>query len=805
MKETLLNKIIENIVILDGATGTRMQQKGMPQGVCPEQWACNNKEILESVHREYVKAGSDIIYTFTFGANKIKLEEYGLEAKTKELNKELAQIAKRAAGNEAYVAGDISPTGKSIVPIGELSFEEAVNNYKEQVEGLLEGGVDLFVIETMMDITEARAAILAVKESCDLPVFVSMTFQENMKTLSGTNPVSALVTLQSLGADVVGCNCSTGPDDMVKVIEAMKPYAKVPLMAKPNAGLPALVDGDTVFDMDSDEFVECMPKLIKAGANIVGGCCGTNAEYIQKLSEVCRDEKVNVIATEKISVLSSSTSYQEVEQYSPVLVVGEKINPTGKKKLQEELRSNRFGIVREFAINQVNAGANILDVNVGVNGIDEAEVMCSAINVISNIVGVPLCIDSSDPKVIEEALRIYPGRALVNSVSYEEHKIKELLPVVAKYGAMFIALPLDDNGIPKTLEDKKGIVNNIIEEAKKLGIDKSSIVVDALVMTVSSQQDYAKNTLETIRWCSDELGVKTIVGLSNISFGLPERRFVNSALFAMAIQNGLTMAITNPMDDMLMGVKMAADTIVSNDKNSRNYIEHFRKERSQETVKSQEKTKQLDEINYVDRVYNTVLNGNKDNIVPIIKDALDNSIKPGYLINDVLIKAITKVGELFEEGTYFLPQLILSAEAMKKGVEYLEPLLDTSEEGDNKKDKIILATVKGDIHDIGKNIVALLMKNYGFDVIDLGKDVEADIIIETAKRENVKLIGLSALMTTTMMNMKDVIDIIKKEELDIKVIIGGAVITQQFADEIGADGYSKDANDAVKLAKRLLS
>lgn len=795
----------KSVIILDGASGTMMQQRGLPTGVCPELWAMEHEEILKSVQQEYVEAGSDMIYTFTFGGNRLKLEEYGLGDRTYEINKALAKISKEVAGEKVKVVGDLAPTGVYMRPTGDYGFEDIVEAYKEQVRGLLDGGVDLFVIETMMDINEARAALLAVKETCDLPCMVSMTFEESGRTLTGTDPVTALLTLQSMGADVVGCNCSTGPEAMVKVLKKMAPYATVPLMAKPNAGLPKLVDGETHFSMGVTEYSIHATSLIGAGASIIGGCCGTTPQYIQSVKEKVKELETKGIVGKPISVLTSSRKFHLIEQEGAFSVVGERINPTGKKQLQKDLLKGDLGTVLKFAKEQEEKGASVLDVNVGMNGIDEKEMMLKTIEVLSTATALPLCIDSSNPEVIEAALRIYPGRALLNSITLEAHKVNQLLKAASKYGAMFIALPLEEGGLPANLEEKHRIVEDLVGLAEKHGMTRADIVVDGLVMTVSSNQQAVKETLATIQWCSQELGVNTIIGLSNVSFGLPERKFINGAFMAMAMDRGLTMAIANPAHELLMASKMAAEVLTGKDVHCRRYIGAYGGTNKDETGEGTKKaSKGADKKELKELLFESVVEGEEQLIEGYIQRALDEDKEPGWIVDECLIPGINKVGQLFDSQIYFLPQLILSAETMKRGFTLLEPMLLKANEGAQCKPKIIIATVKGDIHDIGKNIVGLMLKNYGFDVIDLGKDVDVTTIVEAVKSHHVHVVGLSALMTTTMVYMKDVIDALKAESLDVKVMIGGAVITPEYAEEIGADGYSKDANEAVGLAMRLI-
>ncbi len=796
------------LLILDGATGTELQRRGMPAGVSPELWVSENPEMIKEIQRAYIEAGSDIVYSCTFGGNRIKLEEFGLGSQTVELNRKLARLSREAASPGRLVAGDIGSTGRFIEPLGDMSFEECVDIYKEQVKGLLEGRVDLFVIETMLDIQEARAAVLAVKESCDLPVLVSMTFDAGFRTLTGTDPVTALVTLQSLGVDAVGCNCSTGPAQMVEVIKIMKPYARVPLMAKPNAGLPRLVDSKTVFDMGAQEFGSYMQGLIEAGANLLGGCCGTSPAYIKELYRESQGIKAHAPDALQFSAVTSSRKTVFFGKGLSVAVVGERINPTGKKKLQAELKEGLTHEIRSLATEQVEKGASILDVNVGMPGIDEKAVMLRTLTLLGEICDAPLCLDSSSPEVLEAALRIYPGRALINSISQEKIKLERLLPVAAKYGAMFILLPLSDGGVPEKAEERKRIVNSVFDRAAGYGYLKSDIVVDGLVMTVSSNQKAAHETLRLIEWCSEEFGCATIVGLSNVSFGLPERGWINAAFLSMAIGKGLSMAIANPSSDLLMNIKMACDVLVERDENSRNYISRFgNTDKSSPKDASPNAAMQSGkEKTTVERIFDAVLMGDKDGISALINKALAEGANARDIVDLHLIPAINEVGKLFDEKKYFLPQLIQSAETIKKGFDCVEPLLKQNQ-GETEKESIVvvLATVKGDIHDIGKNIVALMLRNYGFKVYDLGKDVSAARIVSEAKQSGAHIIGLSALMTTTMVEMKEVIRLAKAEGLDCRFMIGGAVVDGEYAREIGADGYSKDAYEAVKLAKAFSS
>lgn len=806
-KEQLHNLMNSRVLVLDGATGTNLMRAGMPVGVCPEQWILEHSRVMTELQAAYIEAGTHIVYAPTFTANRIKLGEYGLADRIGEMNRELVAISKQAillAGARGYVAGDITMTGRQLAPMGDLELEELIDVYKEQIRYLAEAGVDLLVIETMMSLAEARAAVIAAREVCDLPIFVTMTFNEDGRTLFGTDPATAVNVLQSLGVDAIGANCSTGPDEMCQVIAEMKRYANVPVIAKPNAGMPELINGETVYAMTPEEFAEAGQRLVEAGAGIIGGCCGTTPEHIMALARSVKGMEPPEVDVQKRRLLSSERKTIELTLDGNFMVVGERINPTGKKKLQEELRQGSLELVLAMAEEQEAHGAQILDINMGMNGIDEKEMMLKTIQAVGNAVQLPLCIDSSYVEVIEAALRNYPGRALINSISYEHPKVDELLPIAKKYGAMFILLPLSDKGLPESIEEKHLIIRTVCDQAENLGFHKEDIVVDGLVATVGANKNAALETLKTISYCRHELGLATICGLSNISFGLPERINVNTAFLTMAIANGLTMAIANPSQSMLVNAAFASDLLLNKPGADVRYIEQVNEHPTTViaagTGSSQTTGKGSDsEQKEQPPVYEAVLKGNKEKIVGRVEAELAKGVRPESIIDTILIPAINEVGELFNKKKYFLPQLIASAEAMEAAIRFLEPKLE-KKQTEEMMPTIVIATVEGDIHDIGKNLVALMLRNYGYRVLDLGKDVPKEEIIGTAVREDAAIIALSALMTTTMMRMKDVVEYAKEHKVKAKIMIGGAVITQSFADEIGADGYSRDAAEAVKVA-----
>jgi len=871
--------IARSYLYLDGATGSNLVRAGMPSGVCPEQWILEHREVMLDLQRRYVAAGTNILYAPTFTANRVKLGEYGLEGELRPMVRKLVEISREAslgAEHPVYVAGDLTMTGRQLRPMGELELEELIEIYKEQIAALLEAGVDLLVVETMMSLAEARAALIAAKEVCELPVMVTMTFEADERTLYGTDAATAAVVLESLGAAAIGVNCSTGPAHMRQIVADMAAHtAKIPIIAKPNAGFPFLDEqGRTCYAMDAEEFVEEMKLLVEAGASLLGGCCGTDPEFIQRLHDTFGTGEVSAVPRKKAEIryLASERQIVEFGLEDPFMIVGERINPTGKKLLQAQLREGCFDRVLQFAEEQEQCGARILDINMGMSGIDEKAMLLRAIEEVGNVTNLPLSLDSSHVDVLETALRHYPGRALVNSVSLEKEKVEKLLPLVKKYGAMFILLPLSDRGLPENIEEKKQIIEAVLERAYSLGLHREDVVVDGLVATVGANRRAALETLETIRYCK-ERGLATICGLSNISFGMPERSYVNTVFLTMAIREGLTMAIANPSQELLVCCALAADLLLDREEADVRYIEYAnlvsekKKKKEEEVQKSlaeaaarntgagkssdvgsraegvsgdgketakssgivDEKGKASGEGDRTSKagggsgsdsgslltggvseenpvraeLYRAVMKGNRNGIAARTREALAQGEEPAALLNEVLLPAINEVGELFDKGKYFLPQLIASAEAMKNSIELLEPLLLQESEG-TEKPVVVIATVEGDIHDIGKNLVALMLKNYGFHVIDLGKDVPKEEIIRAARENHAQIIALSALMTTTMQRMREVISLVKEEGMETKVMIGGAVITQDYADEIGADGYSADAAEAVKLAKQLV-
>lgn len=798
-----IEKLLEyGPVFLDGATGSNLQRIGMQTGVCPEAWIYDNPNALLTLQSKYVNAGSQIIYAPTFTANRIKLQEFQLAHRLEDINRKMVQLSRQAAGDTAFVAGDLTMTGRQLYPLGDMHFEELVDIYKEQVHAILQEGVDLFVVETMMSLQESRAAVLAIKESCDLPIMVSLTYNEDGHTLFGTGPDTAMIVLQAMGVDAVGLNCSSGPQGMGELVEKMHRFARIPILVKPNAGLPVLRDGKTVYDMTPDDFAGAMLPLIEAGAGIVGGCCGTTPEHIEALVKATKGMRVRKPKPEVTAIVTSERKNVIIDCHGPFSIIGERINPTGKKALQEELRNGKMDMVRAFAREQEEAGAAILDVNMGTNGINEKDTMLNAIYEVTSTVDLPLCIDSSYVDVIEAALRIYPGRALINSISAEKDKMQALLPIAKKYGAMFILLPLSEEGLPKTIDEKHARIHTILNAAREHGLAASDAVVDILVSTIGADAEAAQKCFATVDYCKNTLHLPTVCGLSNISFGLPQRIFVNAAFCTVALSKGLTMAIANPSQELVTYTAYATDMLLDKAGGVDRYLDTV--PAGNLTVSSALSSPQDNTAEEtLPIVTKCVLRGEKDRIVEEVRKELEAGITPSEIINSYLIPGINTVGRYYEEKRYFLPQLIAGANTMKEAMDYLEPMLLTDE--DDEKETIVMATVEGDIHDIGKNLVVLMLKNYGYHVIDLGKDVSAEEIVDQAISVSAAIIGLSALMTTTMMRMKEVVELAKKKQCRAKIVIGGACITQSFADEIQADGYSADAAECVKLVRSLLA
>ena len=788
----------KSLLFFDGGMGTMLQKNGLKGGEIPETLNITNPELIEKIHTEYLEAGADIITSNTFGANPLKAEE--LCQDVCELAQKGIEIAKACAKKYStpqkprFVAFDMGPTGKLLEPLGDLSFDECYESFKTVAITAEQSGADLVIIETMSDTLEAKAAVLAVKENTNLPIFCTMTFDENGKTLTGADVVVMCAILEGLGADCIGINCGLGPKQITAMMEELAKYASIPIMAQPNAGLPQIVDGKTVYDVSPEEFGRECENIAAMGASVLGGCCGTTPDHIRKLIECCSTYKPKV--TDKPFTVVASYSKAVFLDNRPV-IIGERINPTGKKKFKEALKNQDIDYILNEAFSQTEAGANILDVNVGLPEIDECSTMEKAVKAISSAVNLPLQIDSSDPKTLERALRIYNGKPMVNSVNGKQESLDEILPIVKKYGGVLVGLCLDENGIPSDAEGRVEIARKITNEAAKYGIMKKDLVMDALTLTISAQQQESTQTIKALKTIKEELGIKTVLGVSNISFGLPRRELVNSTFFAMALNNGLHACIINPCADSMMNTYRAYRALAGIDENCADYVSAYAGTKAQTTVISSEEkstTKQSTEP-----LYDIIVKGLKDQAAEATTNTLSQK-EPMEIINGIIIPALDYVGSQFEKGIMFLPQLMMSADTVKNSFAVIKEYIQSHGEKQESKGKILIATVKGDIHDIGKNIVKVLLENYGYDVFDLGKDVPPEKIVEVLKAEDIHLCGLSALMTTTVVSMEETVKLIRQNGLDVKVFVGGAVLNKDYADMIGADAYCKDALASVNFA-----
>ena len=789
------------ILVFDGGMGTLLQGMGMPSGVSPEMFALSRPDALKTVHESYVNAGSMVITTNTFGGSVFKLDP-GVDVV--DLNCRMAEVAKEAAGDRAWVAGGLGPTGKFVKPMGELTFRELVEAFKRQVEGLAKGGADLIIAETHFDLAEIKAAVIAAHESSDLPVIASMTF-DGGSSLTGTSPQTFADTMQNLGVDMISINCSSGPDEFVPLVKSMLPRLRTPLLLYPNAGLPVLQDGKTVFPMTPDIFAEKMLALVELGARGVGGCCGTTPDHIAALAKAVAPLKPRELQPSEPDglVLTSRMRSVSFAPGSPCRCIGERINPTGKKKLTAELQAGQFGEALRFAKEQVEAGAPVLDVNVGAPMVDEPALLPVLVERLVEQFPLPLTLDSANPAAIAAALDCYPGSPLVNSISGEKGRMEKLGPLCKLYGAPFILLAIEGSKLPVTAAEKIAIIERLYQQALDMGIPKRLMIVDILALAVSSKPEAARHCLDTIRYCSQTLGLPTVCGLSNISFGLPARELLNSTFLTMAIANGMSGCIANPSSGRIREALAASEVLLGRDPQASSFIAGY----SDWTSGGQSGGGTVPGASGGDKkitdIKSAVVAGEKDLIPELVKQYLEKGSSPFEIVNDFLIPGITLVGEKYEKKEYYLPQLLLSAETMQLAFGLLKPLMEEDVEA-AKKPVVIMATVEGDIHDIGKNIVILMMRNHGFEVVDLGKDVAADIIVRTAEEKNAVLIGLSALMTTTMVKMEETIKLVRERNLKTKVMIGGAVVTESYAQNIGADGYAADAVDAVRQAKKML-
>lgn len=794
----------KELLFLDGGMGTLLQAEGLAPGELPETWNIEHPEKVEAIHRRYYEAGSDVVLANTFGANVCKFHDdrYTVE----EVIRAGIANAKRAGeqiGKETYVALDMGPTGKLLKPMGDLDFDDAYEAFAEAVRYGEKYGADLIHIETMSDTYEVKAAILAAKENSSLPVFVTMIFDERGKLLTGGDVPSVVAMLEGLRVDALGLNCGLGPKQMLPILNDLRRYTSLPIIVKPNAGLPKQKNGETYYDVEPDEFARIMQEVVKEGACVIGGCCGTTPEHIKKLVEECKDLPLREIEKKHDTIVSSYG--QAVILDDMPRIIGERINPTGKKKFKEALKNEDMDYILKEAITQQDKGAHILDVNVGLPDIDEVAMMEKVVKELQSVTSLPLQIDTVDGKAMERAMRIYNGKPMINSVNGKQVSMDEVFPLIRKYGGVVVGLTIDEEGIPKDAEGRVRVAGKIINEAAKYGIDKKDIVIDVLTMTISSEKDGAKVTLEALKRVREEFGVRTVLGVSNISFGLPRRPIVNSYFYAMAMQNGLTAGIINPSSEDMMKAYRSYNALMGFDENCTNYISTYAGTTETVTVQASQAAAAAGNAPKAAGVEMTlkyaIERGLKEEAHHITRDLIGTR-EPLDIIQEELIPALNVVGEGFEKGTVFLPQLLMSADAAKIAFAVIKDVLASSGQEEEKKEKIILATVKGDIHDIGKNIVKVLLENYGFDVIDLGKDVPPEAIVEKAVEENVTLVGLSALMTTTVVSMEETIKLLREKKPDCKVMVGGAVLNQDYANMIGADFYGKDAMQSVHYAQK---
>ncbi len=783
--------IKNNIVYLDGGMGTLLQKSGLQPGELPERWNISHPEVIKEIHKSYYDSGSNIVNTNTFGANSLKFDTDELSEIIYHAVKNADEARKASSGKqEKFIALDVGPTGKLLKPLGDLDFEDAVKAFAEVISLGVKYGVDLITIETMNDSYETKAAVLAAKENSDLPIIVTNAYGENGRLMTGADPAVMAAMLEGMGVDAIGANCSLGPKQLMGVMDALLKYCSVPVAFKPNAGLPKSDGKVTYYDVDAEEFAQDIKLAVANGVRIVGGCCGTTPEYIKKVCELTRDMRPKEIEKKTYSVC---TSYNKAVFFGekPILI-GERINPTGKKRFKQALLENDIGYILQEAVNQQTKGVHVLDVNVGLPGIDEAQMLTNSVCELQCVTDLPLQIDSSDPVAMESALRRYNGKAMINSVNGKEENLNAIFPLVKKYGGFVVALTLDEKGIPSTVDGRMKIARKILLTAALYGINKKDIIFDPLAMTVSADKMSAVTTLETVKKITEQLGCNTSLGVSNVSFGLPSRELVNAAFFTTAMENGLSAAIMNPYSERMMEAYYSFNVVKGLDENCMDFINFASQQEVQPTAK-QENSLTLKEA---------IEKGLKEKASEITTAMLGNSA-PLDIVNAHVIPALDNVGKRFEEKKLFLPQLLMSAEAAKASFEVIKATM--SADGSSvKKGSIVIATVHGDIHDIGKNIVKLLLENYGYNVIDLGKNVPPETVLKAVTDNHAPLVGLSALMTTTVPAMEETVKLIKENAPWCKTVVGGAVLTQDYADKIGADKYAADAMESVRYAESVI-
>lgn len=798
-KSTLIKTLQTKILVFDGAMGTMLQSMAPSTNCCAELHNLENIDLVYTIHKKYVDAGCDVIETNTLGANRIKLEQFGLSHLGNEINSNAVEVAKRATSNKTLIAGDMGPTGKFLEPMGKLSFDEVYRAYFEQAKVLIESGVDLINIETMTDLHEAKIAVIAVKDAGDIPIICSMTYDQNYRTLTGADPETVATVLESLGVDIIGVNCGFGPEMTVEIVRRIHQVTDRYISAQPNAGMPKIVESRAKYSLGPFDMQSYVGKLVSAGANVIGGCCGTTEKHMKLMVQEAQKFMPKKRTKVMFSKLSSGSKTIFIGDKLVSKAVGERINPSGNQRIYSAVVNGEFNIIANEAKRQESLGASIIDVNMSVRiggKTKESDFMCSAVREIQKIVTAPLSIDTTSPMVMEDALKTYRGKALLNSTSGKDQSLEDVLSIAKKYGTAFVGLTLDDNGISETAKERLKIAEKIITHALDKGIRKDNIFIDALVLTAATKQNRILETIKAVKLIKQEFGVRTLLGISNISFGLPNRNMLNATFLAMCLEAGVDLPIINPLDESIWNVIKTSDVLTSRDVNGSKFI----------ALANMQKISTNKEI-YVHKntIYENIIQGDIKNIVHSIKREEKEGVSPKEIIDIHLIPSLEEVGEKFEKQEFFLPQLMMSAETAEIAFEYINAKLDENKENSKeKKHKILLATVEGDVHDIGKNIVAIMLKNYGFNVVDLGTNVKAETIVEKTLEEEPDIIGLSALMTTTMQEIETVANKLRESKIDIPLIIGGAVVTEEFAVSLGAC-YAKDAVDSVKVAKRILT
>ena len=788
------------IYIFDGAMGTMLHNAGLPTHTCPELWNIEQPAIITAVHKSYIDSGADIIETNTFGANRIKLTHYGLQDQVAQLNTAAVHAARAACGSATKVAGSVGPTGKLIAPLGDLKFDDAYEVFFEQISALHSAGVDMILIETIIDIQEMRAALLAAKAATDKPIICQMSFGADGRTVTGTDPETAAIILEAMGADIIGANCSLGPAQLLSIVQKLAAATKCPISIQPNAGMPKLINKQTVFPMSPEEIGTWAEKLVAAGARYIGGCCGTTPAHIKAIKNAVKDLGFPLLPSvqqlNKTTALTSRSKTIYLGAGCPTAIIGERINPTGRKQLAADIKAGQFMSVKKEALDQLKAGAHILDVNMGVPGINQADAMQYAIQELSMLVDAPLVIDTTDSAALEAGLKAYPGRALINSISAEPERLETFLPLAKKYGAAILCLPIAPGGVPTTALERLHITRQIIQAALSAGLRPQDFVLDALVLTAAADAQAGREVLSTLKLYREQLGYPTTMGLSNISFGLPRRDLINATFCAMALTSGLDAPILNPYDPLMQNTLAASAALLGTDPNGRAYSMNY-------APNSQLQSSAADPAprNIVQQIRQAVISGEKEAVIPLVQQALTDGMDSAVITEEGLTAAMNEVGTAFSSGRCFLPQVLLSAETMRAAFITIKQVLPAHTI--NSLGTVVLATVKGDIHDLGKNIVAALLENSGFTVIDLGKDVSTETIVEAAIANKANIVGLCALMTTTMTQIDYTIAALKAAGSNSKTIVGGAVLTAEYAAEAGADAYAENGVEAVVIAKRL--